>query len=138
MTEPETSGNDPTGLKRRAERDGDDWVINGRKWCTSDALGASVAIVMAVTDPDAEPHKRATMLLVPTDAPGFNMVRPLSDMGHVDGPGHWEIAYEDCRVPVAEAPSVALERLQIAPGPPRPRPHPPLHAADRRRRARWR
>ena len=58
---------------------------------------------MAVTDPDAEPHKRATMLLVPTDAPGFNMVRPLSNMGHVDGPGHWEIAYEDCRVPVAEA-----------------------------------
>src|ERR1700704_5802172 len=58
---------------------------------------------MAVTDPDAQRHKRATMLLVPTDAPGFNMVRPLSNMGHVDGPGHWEIAYEDCRVPVAEA-----------------------------------
>ena len=103
MTEPETAGNDPTGLKCRAERDGDDWVINGRKWWTTNALGASVAIVMAVTDPDAEPHKRATMLLVPTDAPGFNMVRPLSNMGHVDGPGHWEIAYEDCRVPVAEA-----------------------------------
>jgi acyl-CoA dehydrogenase len=103
MTEPETSGNDPTGLKCRAERDGDDWVINGRKWWTTNALGASVAIVMAVTDPDAAPHKRATMLLVPTDAPGFNMVRPLSNMGHVDGPGHWEIAYEDCRVPVAEA-----------------------------------
>lgn len=103
MTEPETAGNDPTGLKCRAERDGDDWVINGRKWWTTNALGASVAIVMAVTDPDAAPHKRATMLLVPTDAPGFNMVRPLSNMGHVDGPGHWEIAYEDCRVPVAEA-----------------------------------
>jgi acyl-CoA dehydrogenase len=103
MTEPETSGNDPTGLKCRAERDGDDWVINGRKWWTTNALGASMAIVMAVTDPDAAPHKRATMLLVPTDAPGFNMVRPLSNMGHVDGPGHWEIAYEDCRVPVAEA-----------------------------------
>ncbi|MBS1893889.1 MAG: acyl-CoA dehydrogenase family protein [Actinobacteria bacterium] len=103
MTEPETAGNDPTGLKCRAVRDGDDWVINGRKWWTTNALGASVAIVMAVTDPDAPPHKRATMLLVPTDAPGFNMVRPLSNMGHVDGPGHWEIAYEDCRVPVAEA-----------------------------------
>jgi acyl-CoA dehydrogenase len=103
MTEPETAGNDPTGLKLRAERDGDDWVLNGRKWWTTNALGASVAIVMAVTDPDAPPHKRATMILVPTDAPGFNMVRPLSNMGHVDGPGHWEIAYEDCRVPVAEA-----------------------------------
>jgi acyl-CoA dehydrogenase len=55
---------------------------------------------MAVTDPEATPHQRATMLLVPTDAPGFNMVRPLSNMGHVDGPGHWEISYEDCRVPV--------------------------------------
>jgi acyl-CoA dehydrogenase len=103
MTEPETAGNDPTGLKLRAERDGDDWVLNGRKWWTTNALGASVAIVMAVTDPDAPPHKRATMILVPTDTPGFDMVRPLSNMGHVDGPGHWEIAYEDCRVPVAEA-----------------------------------
>jgi acyl-CoA dehydrogenase len=100
MTEPDTAGSDPTGLGLRAERDGDEWVINGRKWWTTNALGASVAIVMAVTDPEAAPHKRATMILVPTDAPGFNMVRPLSNMGHVDGPGHWEISYEDCRVPV--------------------------------------
>ncbi len=100
MTEPDTAGSDPTGLALRAERDGDEWVINGKKWWTTNALGAAVAIVMAVTDPDAAPHKRATMLLVPTDAPGFNMVRPLSNMGHVEGPGHWEIAYEDCRVPV--------------------------------------
>ena len=100
MTEPDTAGSDPTGLACRAELDGDEWVINGRKWWTTNALGASLAIVMAVTDPDAAPHKRATMLLVPTDSPGFNMVRPLSNMGHVDGPGHWEISYEDCRVPV--------------------------------------
>ena len=53
MTEPDTPGNDPTDLACRAERDGDDWVINGRKWWTTNALGASVAIVMAVTDPDA-------------------------------------------------------------------------------------
>ena len=58
---------------------------------------------MAVTDPDAARHQRATMLLVPTDTPGFNLVRPLSNMGHSEGPGHWEIAYEDCRVPVDEA-----------------------------------
>jgi acyl-CoA dehydrogenase len=102
MTEPETSGSDPTGLACRAVRDGDEWVINGRKWWTTNALGAAVAIVMAVTDPDAPKHKRATMILVPTDTPGFNMVRPLSNMGHTAGPGHWEIAYEDCRVP-AEA-----------------------------------
>jgi acyl-CoA dehydrogenase len=102
MTEPDTAGSDPTGLACEARLDGGDWVINGRKWWTTNALGASVAIVMAVTDPDAAKHQRATMILVPTDTPGFNLVRPLSNMGHVDGPGHWEIAYEDCRVP-AEA-----------------------------------
>jgi acyl-CoA dehydrogenase len=58
---------------------------------------------MAVTDPDAQRHKRATMILVPTDTAGFNLVRPLSNMGHTEGPGHWEIAYEDCRVPVEES-----------------------------------
>ena len=103
MTEPDTAGSDPTGLSCRAERVGDEWVINGRKWWTSNALGAQVAIVMAVTDPDAARHQRATMLLVPTDTPGFNLVRPLSNMGHSEGPGHWEIAYEDCRVPLDEA-----------------------------------
>jgi acyl-CoA dehydrogenase len=103
MTEPDTPGSDPTNLACLATRDGEDWVINGRKWWTTNALGASVAIVMAVTDPDAQRHKRATMILVPTDTPGFNLVRPLSNMGHVDGPGHWEIAYEDCRVPAAES-----------------------------------
>ena len=99
MTEPGTSGSDPTGLACRAVLDGDEWVIDGRKWFTTNALGASVAIVMAVTDPDERPHRRATMLLVPTDTPGFEMVRPISHMGHSAGPGHWEIAYEDCRVP---------------------------------------
>jgi acyl-CoA dehydrogenase len=102
MTEPDTPGSDPTNLACLATLDGDEWVINGRKWWTTNALGAAVAIVMAVTDPDAPKHKRATMILVPTDTPGFNLVRPLSNMGHVAGPGHWEIAYEDCRVP-AEA-----------------------------------
>jgi len=99
MTEPDTAGSDPTGLACSAVLDGSDWVINGRKWWTTNALGASVAIVMAVTDPDAPKHSRATMLLVPTDAPGFNLVRPLSNHGHTAGPGHWEISYDDCRVP---------------------------------------
>jgi acyl-CoA dehydrogenase len=99
MTEPETAGSDPTGLACTARLEGEEWVIDGRKWWTTNALGAAVAIVMAVTDPEAAPHKRATMLLVPTDTPGFNLVRPLSNMGHVDGPGHWEIEYKDCRVP---------------------------------------
>jgi acyl-CoA dehydrogenase len=101
MTEPGTSGSDPTGLACRADLDGDHWVINGRKWFTTNALGADVAIVMAVTDPDARAHQRASMILVPTDTPGFRMVRAVSHMGHSKGPGHWDIAYEDCRVPVA-------------------------------------
>src|SRR5436309_5413193 len=99
MTEPETAGSDPTGLRGRAELDGDEWVIDAHKWFTSGAVGADVAIAMVATDPDAPPHKRASMILVPTDAPGFNLVRPVSVMGHAGGPGHCEIRYESCRVP---------------------------------------
>jgi acyl-CoA dehydrogenase len=99
MTEPETSGSDPTGLATTAELDGEEWVINGHKWFTSGAVGASIAIAMVVTDPDAAPHKRASMILVPTDTPGFNLIRPVPVMGHDGGPGHCEIRYEDCRVP---------------------------------------
>ncbi|MEJ7657406.1 MAG: acyl-CoA dehydrogenase family protein [Thermoleophilaceae bacterium] len=101
MTEPERAGSDPTNLATRAERDGDEWVIDGHKWFTSGAVGAEVAIVMAVTDPDAPPHRRASMILVPLDAPGFNLVRPVSVMGHDGGPGHCEIRYEGCRVPAS-------------------------------------
>lgn len=99
MTEPETSGSDPTGLEARAELIDGEWVINGRKWYTSGANGASVAIAMVNTEPDQGPYQRASMILVPTDAPGFEMIRPLSVMGHTAGPGHWEVGYEDCRVP---------------------------------------
>jgi acyl-CoA dehydrogenase len=101
MTEPEVAGSDPTGLRTRAVRDGDHWVINGHKWFTSGAIGASVAIAMVVTDPDAPPHRRATQILVPTDTPGFTIVRPVPVMGHTGGGGHCEIRYEDCRVPAA-------------------------------------
>jgi acyl-CoA dehydrogenase len=99
MTEPETAGSDPTNLAAHAELDGDEWVINGVKWFTSGAVGADLAIAMIVTEPDAAPHKRASMILVPTDAPGFNLLRPVSVMGHAGGPGHCEIEYRDCRVP---------------------------------------
>ncbi len=99
MTEPATAGSDPTQLAARAELDGDEWVVNGHKWFTSGYLGADVAIVMVVTDPDAAPHKRASMILVPIDTPGFTGVRPVSVMGHDGGPGHWEVLYEDVRVP---------------------------------------
>ncbi len=103
MTEPEVPGSDPTSLRTTARRDGDDWVIEGHKWFSSGADGAAFGIVMAVTDPDAEPHKRASQILVPADTPGVEIVRPIPVMGHV-GSGwstHCEVWYRDVRVPVA-------------------------------------
>jgi len=101
MTEPETAGSNPTLLATTAVSDGDDYIINGQKWFTSSADGAAFAIVMAVTNPDAPPHQRASMILVPTDTPGFNLVRNVSVMGH-SGSGHAshaEVIYQSCRVP---------------------------------------
>jgi alkylation response protein AidB-like acyl-CoA dehydrogenase len=103
MTEPEVAGSDPTLLRGRAERDGDDWVINAHKWFSSGADGAGFGIVMVVTDPDAEPHRRASMILVPTDTPGYELVRKVSVMGH-EGHGwstHCETRFTDVRVPFA-------------------------------------
>lgn len=101
MTEPETAGSNPTLLATTAASDGDDFVINGQKWFTSSADGAAFAIVMALTDPDAPPHQRFSMIIVPTDTAGFNLVRNVSVMGH-SGSGHashGEVAYQSCRVP---------------------------------------
>ena len=82
MTEPEVPGSDPTTLRTRAVRDGDDWVIDGHKWFSSGAEGAGFGIVMAVTDPDAPPHARATQIIVPADTPGVDVVRA--------GAGAWD------------------------------------------------
>ncbi|MSO41524.1 MAG: acyl-CoA dehydrogenase [Solirubrobacterales bacterium] len=101
MTEPEVAGSDPTTLQTLAVLDGDEWVINGHKWFTSGAVGADFAIVMCVTEPKAPQHARASMIIVPVDNPGFDLVRPVPVMGHDGGPGHCEIRYEDCRVPEA-------------------------------------
>ena len=101
MTEPETAGSNPLLLETTAVKDGDDYVINGQKWFTSSADGAAFAIVMAVTDPDAPPYQRTSMIIVPTDNPGFNLVRNVSVMGHA-GSGHAshaEVIYQSCRVP---------------------------------------
>jgi len=100
MTEPEVSGSDPTGLRTTAIREGNDWVINGHKWFTSGAIGSAFAIVMAVTDTAANSHLRASMILVPTDTPGFNIVRAVPVMGSGGIGGHCEIRLVDCRVPV--------------------------------------
>ncbi len=103
MTEPGMPGSNPVMMDTTAVKDGGDYVINGQKWFTSSADGATFAIVMAVTDPDAPPHQRASMIIVPTDTPGFNRVRNVSVMGH-SGSGHAshaEVMYQDCRVPQA-------------------------------------
>ncbi|MEM9694187.1 MAG: acyl-CoA dehydrogenase family protein, partial [Myxococcota bacterium] len=102
MTEPDTPGSNPTELACRAERDGSHYVINGRKWFTTAADGSAFAIVMAVTDPTAPPHGRASQIIVPTDTKGFRLIRNIPIMGHAGNgwPSHAEIAYEDCRVPV--------------------------------------
>jgi alkylation response protein AidB-like acyl-CoA dehydrogenase len=102
MTEPEVSGADPTGLQTRAVLDGDEWVIDGHKWFSSGAEGAGFAIVMAVTDPDAEPHRRMSQILVPADTPGIT-IEPVPISGH-RGRGwstHCEVWYEGVRVPAA-------------------------------------
>jgi acyl-CoA dehydrogenase len=121
MTEPETAGSDPTLLRTRAVRDGDHYVINGHKWFTSGAYGAAFAIAMVVTDPDAAPHRRASMIIVPTDTPGFNLIRAVSVMGHTGGGGHCEIRYEDCRVPATnmlgvEGGGFAIAQARLGPG----------------------
>ena len=80
MTEPETPGSDPTQLRTRAVRDGDGYVLDGHKWFTSNGSIADFLIVMAVTDPDAAPHERASMFIVPVDTPGVDIVRDVANM----------------------------------------------------------
>lgn len=103
MTEPEVAGSDPTLLRTRAERDGDGWVINGHKWFSSNGSIADFLIVMAVTSPDARPHQRASMFVVPTGTPGVEIVRDVPTMGHPEETfgrygGHSEILYRDVRI----------------------------------------
>ena len=103
MTEPGRAGSNPVWLETTAKRDGDSWVIDGRKWFTTGADGAAFVIVMAVTDPDAGPYERASMIIVPTDTEGFSIVRNISVMGE-PGEGwmsHSEVTFEGCRVPAS-------------------------------------
>jgi len=121
MTEPEVSGADPTGLRTRARRDGDEYVIDGHKWFTSGGIGSAFAIVMAVTDPNAAPHARQSQIIVPIDTPGLEILRPVSVMGHTGGGGHCEIRYENCRVPVTnclgpEGGGFMIAQARLGPG----------------------
>jgi alkylation response protein AidB-like acyl-CoA dehydrogenase len=99
MTEPEVSGSDPTQIRTTAVKDGDVWVINGHKWFITNARGAAFAIVFAITDPSAPPHRRASMFIVETETPGYEFVREVPVMGDQSEGGHCELRFAHCRVP---------------------------------------
>src|SRR5438445_3442348 len=119
MTEPETAGSDPTLISTRAVRDGDEWVINGHKWFTSNGSKADFLIVMLLTNPDVSPHEGMSMIIVPKGTPGLNILR---DVGGIGGDAvHSEILYEDVRVPVAntlggEGQAFVIARRRLRPG----------------------
>ena len=123
MTEPQNAGSNPTKLDTIAQKDGDSYIINGRKWFTTGADGASFCIVMAVTTPDAPPHKRASQIVVPTDTEGYRRIRNISIMGD-EGDGwasHSEVEFINCRVPVAnligtEGAGFLLAQERLGPG----------------------
>jgi acyl-CoA dehydrogenase len=104
MTEPAVASSDATNIRAEIRRDGSDYVVNGRKWWTSGAMDkrCKIAIVMGMTDPDAEPHRRQSMILVPLDTPGVKVVRALGIFGYDDAPhGHAEVVFENVRVPAS-------------------------------------
>ncbi len=117
MTEPEYAGSNPVMMGTTAVRDGDHYIINGHKWFTTSADGAAFAVVMAVTDPgNPNPYKRASMIIVSTDTPGFRLVRNIPVMGHA-GEGwhsHGEIVYEEVRVPAGNLLGVEGEGFKLA------------------------
>ena len=104
MTEPGVASSDATNVSARIERDGGHYVVNARKWWASGAGNTRCAlfILMGKTDPDAPKHRQQSMILIPSDAPGVTLVRPLTVFGYDDAPhGHFEVAFEDVRVPAS-------------------------------------
>jgi alkylation response protein AidB-like acyl-CoA dehydrogenase len=123
MTEPEVPGSDPTTLRTRAVREGDEYVIDGHKWFSSGAEGAAFGIVMAVTDLHAEPHRRASQIIVPADTPGVEIVRAIPTMGHRgrNWSTHCEVRYTNVRVPAAnllgeEGSGFRIAQKRLGPG----------------------
>ena len=123
MTEPDVASSDATNIEMRIEREGDEYVLNGRKWWTSGALHqhCRVLIVMGRTSPDAAPHKQQSMLVVPLDTPGVTVVRNLRVFGYEDREGHAEVRFEDARVPAdailkGEGEGFAIAQARLGPG----------------------
>jgi acyl-CoA dehydrogenase len=124
MTEPEHPGSNPTWMSTTAVKDGDDYVINGHKWFTSSAEGASFVIVMAITNPDAKSrYKRASQIIVPLPNPGFEIIRNINVMGDEgsDYASHAEVRYVNCRVPLTnllgqEGAGFAIAQERLGPG----------------------
>jgi acyl-CoA dehydrogenase len=126
MTEPHTAGSDPKLLTTRAVRDGDEWVINGHKWFTSNGSIADFLCVMAVTNPDVHPYAGSSMIIVPADTPGVRIVRDIPTMDHPDATfgrygNHAEVVYEDVRVPYDnlignEGDGFVLAQKRLGPG----------------------
>lgn len=123
MTEPDIASSDATNIQLRMEADGDEYVLNGRKWWTSNALHphCKVLIVMGKTDPDAATHRQQSMLVVPIATPGITIERGLSVFGYQDREGHAEITFNNVRVPksavlAGEGEGFAISQARLGPG----------------------
>ncbi|HEY0941974.1 MAG TPA: acyl-CoA dehydrogenase family protein [Steroidobacter sp.] len=123
MTEPDVASSDASNIQTSIRRVGDEYVINGRKWFISGAAhpNCKVAIVMGVSDPEGEPHRRHSMILVPLDTPGVSIVRNIPVMHHISPEGHCEILFRDVHVPVGnliheEGAGFAIAQARLGPG----------------------
>ena len=123
MTEPDVASSDATNISLRIERDGDHYVLNGRKWWTSGGMHPHLAvfIVMGKSDPNASPHRQQSQILVPANTPGVTIVRNLTVFGYVDQEGHCEIRFDNVRVPATnmvaeEGDGFAISQARLGPG----------------------